>query len=408
LLYRDKQASGQHEFDQLCAALEIEHRLTRPRTPQTNGMAERFNDRNADILKTHHFMSGEDLEQTLRRYCLLYNEHLPQTALGGKTPLDAMNMWYASHPQIFLCPSGSKHPGCDSYTFCLIDMSLRSFLISLFHGLCVFMFVGSTLGAQEASLRLGIAPFTPAKGLFTMHQSLLQHLERQLGRSVKFYTSTNHAIFLVDSLNDRFDIVITPPHFGVLCLERDYVPLARYRAPMTFLFVVRAASGIKTIDALRGKRIAFPEHASFFATAGVRKLEERGMRADRDYRFLERPNHAAAIFAVDLGDADAAVTTYGALSQSPVDVRSRLKIVPIEEKPPMPHLMTLARARLGPALIERIQSALNSFPGTDNGKAFFRATGYEGYTPITEQDIQLARPYTDLIRYLAPPEAGAP
>jgi transposase InsO family protein len=38
LLCRDKQASGQHEFDQLCAALDIEHRLTRPRTPQANGM----------------------------------------------------------------------------------------------------------------------------------------------------------------------------------------------------------------------------------------------------------------------------------------------------------------------------------------------------------------------------------
>jgi transposase InsO family protein len=50
LFSRDKQVSGQHEFDQLCAALEIEHRLTRPRTPQTNGMVERFNGRIADIV----------------------------------------------------------------------------------------------------------------------------------------------------------------------------------------------------------------------------------------------------------------------------------------------------------------------------------------------------------------------
>jgi transposase InsO family protein len=64
----------------------IEHRLTRPRTPQTNGMVERFNGRIADILKTHHFMSGEDLEQTLLRYAMLYNELLPQTALNSKTP----------------------------------------------------------------------------------------------------------------------------------------------------------------------------------------------------------------------------------------------------------------------------------------------------------------------------------
>jgi phosphonate transport system substrate-binding protein len=287
-------------------------------------------------------------------------------------------------------------------------MSARFLLILLSCCLCAFMSTGSALGAQEIPLHLGVAPFSPATSLFTMHQSLRQHLERQLGRSVRLYTSTNHAMFLVDSLKDRFDIVITPPHFGVLCLERGYTPLARYRAPMVFFFVVRAASGIKSVNDLRGKRIAFPEQASFFATAGVKKLEESSMRADRDYHLLERPSHAAAVFAVDLGDADAAVTTHGALNQLPVEIRARLKIIPIHEKQLMPHLMTLARARLGPALIARIQSALNSFPATEDGKAFFRATEYEGYAPILEQDIQLVQPYTDLIRNLAPPDAGTP
>lgn len=117
LFSRNKEASGQHEFDQLCAALDIEHRLTRPRKPQTNGMVERFNGRIADILKTHHFQSGEDLEETLLRYCLLYNEHLPQAALHSKTPMDAMKAWYASHPQCFHRPPEQhelNRPGCDT------------------------------------------------------------------------------------------------------------------------------------------------------------------------------------------------------------------------------------------------------------------------------------------------------
>jgi hypothetical protein len=48
-------------------------------------MAGRFNGRIADILKTHHSRSGEDLEQTLLRYCLPCNEHLPQAVLNSKT-----------------------------------------------------------------------------------------------------------------------------------------------------------------------------------------------------------------------------------------------------------------------------------------------------------------------------------
>ena len=94
--------TGEHAFDKLCAELGIEHRLTKPRTPQTNGMVERFNGRISDVLQSHHFVSGGDLAQTLYRYVLLYNQQLPQSTLGSKTPLDAMQRWYESHPHLFV------------------------------------------------------------------------------------------------------------------------------------------------------------------------------------------------------------------------------------------------------------------------------------------------------------------
>lgn len=59
---RAKDASGEHEFDALCEALGIEHRLTRPRTPQTNGMVERFNGRLEQVLWSNHFNSAQNLE----------------------------------------------------------------------------------------------------------------------------------------------------------------------------------------------------------------------------------------------------------------------------------------------------------------------------------------------------------
>ncbi len=69
LFNRQKQASGEHEFDRLCAALEIEHRLTKPRMPQTNGMVERFNGQISEVLATHRFESGQDLATTLDAMC---------------------------------------------------------------------------------------------------------------------------------------------------------------------------------------------------------------------------------------------------------------------------------------------------------------------------------------------------
>jgi transposase InsO family protein len=99
---RAKEASGQHEFDALCESLGIEHRLTKPKTPQTNGMVERFNGRLAQVLRSHHFNSADDLEKTLHRYVWLYNQHLPQKALNHETPVQALKRWQTSHPHLFL------------------------------------------------------------------------------------------------------------------------------------------------------------------------------------------------------------------------------------------------------------------------------------------------------------------
>ena len=110
---RRRAASGQHEFDLLCAELGIEHRLAPPMRPQTNGMVERFNGRIEEVLQSHHFRSGEELETTLHRYVWLYNQQLPQSALGSKSPLQAMKDWHKLKPQLFR-KQPYYLPGCDN------------------------------------------------------------------------------------------------------------------------------------------------------------------------------------------------------------------------------------------------------------------------------------------------------
>ena len=108
---RKRAATGEHEFDKLCVDLDIEHRLTPPKSPQTNGMVERFNGRIEEVLQSHHFRSGEELEATLHRYVWLYNQQLPQSALRSRSPLQAMKDWYKLKPELF---KNRPHylPGC--------------------------------------------------------------------------------------------------------------------------------------------------------------------------------------------------------------------------------------------------------------------------------------------------------
>ena len=100
-VFGQKAIDNTHEFDLLCQSLGIEHRLTKVRRPQTNGMVERFNGRIADTLRTHHFQSGKELEHALLRYIHLYNNHPPQANLNCRTTCQAMFEWYEKKPLSF-------------------------------------------------------------------------------------------------------------------------------------------------------------------------------------------------------------------------------------------------------------------------------------------------------------------
>jgi transposase InsO family protein len=99
---KDRKPSGQHAFDKVCTAMGIEHRLAPPRYPQTNGMVERFNGRISELLQQTRFDSRADLETTLLNYLKLYNHHIPQRAIGAKTPIQALKEWQQKKPELFV------------------------------------------------------------------------------------------------------------------------------------------------------------------------------------------------------------------------------------------------------------------------------------------------------------------
>lgn len=97
----ERRPTGQHPFDHVCQANGIEHRLIKPRRPQTNGMIERFNGRISEVLATTRFRSGEHLADTITRYVRVYNHHIPQRALGHVCPFEALKAWYQKDPERF-------------------------------------------------------------------------------------------------------------------------------------------------------------------------------------------------------------------------------------------------------------------------------------------------------------------
>ena len=89
--------SGQHPFDKVCAGHRIEHRLTRPFRPQTNGLVERFNRRIAEAIGREPkrgnykrlFVSHDDRDTFLERFVHDYNRTRLK-CLDYRAPLDVL------------------------------------------------------------------------------------------------------------------------------------------------------------------------------------------------------------------------------------------------------------------------------------------------------------------------------
>jgi transposase-like protein len=98
----EREPTGNHLFDKVCKDNEIEHRLTKPRHPQTNGMVERFNGRISQLLAQTQFTSSEHLKNKLKEYLMMYNHHIVQKNLGHVSPIAKLKEWQKSNPELFV------------------------------------------------------------------------------------------------------------------------------------------------------------------------------------------------------------------------------------------------------------------------------------------------------------------
>lgn len=95
------------KLDVVCNENNIEHRLTKPATPKTNGMVERVNGiiKNKTI-KINEYNNKDEMQEELLKflmYYILYRRHGSlRKELNVKTPFDAIEKWFEIKPEIFL------------------------------------------------------------------------------------------------------------------------------------------------------------------------------------------------------------------------------------------------------------------------------------------------------------------
>ncbi len=91
-----------HRFDQICREHGIEHRLTKPNHPWTNGQVERMNRTIKDAtVKRYHYDSHNQLRQHLQLFIDAYNHGRRLKTLRGVTPYEYVARIWTEEPERF-------------------------------------------------------------------------------------------------------------------------------------------------------------------------------------------------------------------------------------------------------------------------------------------------------------------
>src|SRR5918998_997714 len=101
-----------HIFDRVCREHGIEHRLTKPYHPWTNGQAERMNRTVKEAtIKAFHYPDLEALEAHVLAFVRAYNFAKHLKALRWRTPFQAVCDAWAKDPSIFKINPHHLTPG---------------------------------------------------------------------------------------------------------------------------------------------------------------------------------------------------------------------------------------------------------------------------------------------------------
>lgn len=101
-----------HSFDLACAQLDIEHRLTRPNHPWTNGQVERMNRTLKEAtVRRFYYANHDQLREHLQTFVAAYKYAKRLKALSGLTPYEYIVKCWTDEPHLFKVNPHHHTPG---------------------------------------------------------------------------------------------------------------------------------------------------------------------------------------------------------------------------------------------------------------------------------------------------------
>lgn len=227
-------------------------------------------------------------------------------------------------------------------------------------------------------LEFGVLPNISARVLLAQYQPLHDYLQRQTQRAVQVSTAPSWTVFHQRTLALEYDVIVTAANLArVAQLDGGYQPLLLYAPAIKGMVIYPGTRPIKSVTELAGQTLALSNPQSLVTLRGMRWLAENGLQRDRDFKTINTRTDDSVGSVVVRGDAAAAMLSGGEYRAIPEATRSQLTVLTTFAE--VPGFILMASPRMSAEETHALKNHLLAFAGgSDEGKAFFAATGFNG------------------------------
>ncbi len=261
--------------------------------------------------------------------------------------------------------------------------------------------------AGEPPLHLVLTPSQKPTDLLATGEEFGRVLAGLSGLPVRVTVASDYAAVIEALRNRTADLAFLHPAGYVLARREAKATIVvknRWHGKTSFTarIFVRRDSGLRRLEDLRGRTIAFvdPASSSGYIYPMV-LLVQRGLVRDRDPRTFFREvvfagSHDAGMRALLNGHVDA-LASFDLAREQYLAPAERERVTWVAETPPIPEAGIAARKGLDPAVVARMRAALLRIRAPAHAALLKRLYDIDGFEPADDREYEPVRAAVDLL-----------
>lgn len=260
----------------------------------------------------------------------------------------------------------------------------------------------------QAPLHLVLTPSQKPTDLLASGEEFARVLGGLAGIPMRATVASDYAAVIEALRNRTADLAFVHPGGYVLASREAKARIVARnlwhgKSSFTSRLYVRKESGLKTVDDLRGKTIAFvdPASSSGYIYPMV-LLIQKGLVKNRDPKTFFKEvvfsgAHDASMRALLNGHVEVIASFDNAREQYLKDPAERERVVFVAETPEIPEAGVAARDGLDPAVVARVRAALLSIKAPVHADLLKRLYEIDGFAPAEDRDYDPVRAAIELL-----------